>query len=67
MSISKMLVAAFSLILFACAAVAQDPVQFLKASFERHKDKGWMTEITTWKSLPQNSAFHLDKCQYHLR
>lgn len=24
---------------------------FLKASFERRKDKGWMTEITTWKRV----------------
>jgi quinol monooxygenase YgiN/quercetin dioxygenase-like cupin family protein len=24
----------------------------LKASFERRKDKGWMTEITTWKRVP---------------
>jgi hypothetical protein len=59
MSISKMLVALFSLILFACAAVAQDPVQFLKASFERHKDKGWMTEITTWKSFASKLSISL--------
>ena len=24
----------------------------LKASFERRKNKGWMTEITTWKRVP---------------
>ena len=24
---------------------------YLKASFERRKDKGWMTEITTWKRV----------------
>jgi quinol monooxygenase YgiN len=23
----------------------------LKASFERRKNKGWMTEITTWKRV----------------
>jgi hypothetical protein len=40
-------------------AVAQDPVQFLKASFERHKDKGWMTEITTWKSFASKLSISL--------
>lgn len=27
----------------------------LKASFERRKNKGWMTEITTWKRVPDAS------------
>jgi gluconolactonase len=27
----------------------------LKASFERRKDKGWMTEITTWKRVPDGT------------
>jgi len=27
----------------------------LKASFERRKNKGWMTEITTWKRVPDNT------------
>ena len=27
----------------------------LKASFERRKNKGWMTEITTWKRIPDTT------------
>ena len=27
----------------------------LKASFERRKNKGWMTEITTWKRIPDGT------------
>ena len=27
----------------------------LKASFERRKNKGWMTEITTWKRVPDTT------------
>jgi quinol monooxygenase YgiN/quercetin dioxygenase-like cupin family protein len=27
----------------------------LKASFERRKNKGWMTEITTWKRVPDGT------------
>lgn len=27
----------------------------LKASFERRKDKGWMTEITLWKRVPDST------------
>ena len=27
----------------------------LKASFERRKNKGWMTEITTWKRVPDGA------------
>jgi quinol monooxygenase YgiN/quercetin dioxygenase-like cupin family protein len=26
---------------------------YLKASFERRKDQGWMTEITRWKRVPE--------------
>jgi quinol monooxygenase YgiN len=26
---------------------------YLKASFERRKDQGWMTEITLWRRVPE--------------
>jgi quinol monooxygenase YgiN len=28
---------------------------YLKASFERRKNKGWMTQITTWKRVSDGS------------
>jgi quinol monooxygenase YgiN/quercetin dioxygenase-like cupin family protein len=29
---------------------------YLKASFERRKDQGWMTEITRWKRVPEEQG-----------
>jgi hypothetical protein len=29
---------------------------YLKASFERRKDQGWMTEISRWKRVPQEQG-----------
>jgi quinol monooxygenase YgiN len=36
------------------ALEAHKQTPHLKASFERRKDKGWMTEITTWQRVSDN-------------
>ena len=37
------------------ALEAHKQTPHLKASFERRKNKGWMTEITTWKRVPDTT------------
>jgi quinol monooxygenase YgiN len=38
------------------ALEAHKATPHLKASFERRKDAGWMTEITRWARVPEEAA-----------